>query len=73
MPDLGSDKIWRLGRVNGKKVGHWQINGYIQQPVGSGPRHIQVVGSLYLISQSQDAFSLMRPWTNSRKHVIRHP
>lgn len=43
MPDLGSDKIWRLGHVN-NTVGQWQINGYIQQPAGSGPRHIQTIG-----------------------------
>ncbi|KAF8322042.1 hypothetical protein DL93DRAFT_1241531 [Clavulina sp. PMI_390] len=56
MPDLGSDKVWRLGRANstrsGTSVGQWQINGYIQQPSGSGPRHLQTIGNtLYTIHE----------------------
>lgn len=44
MPDLGSDKVWRLGRTTTNSVGQWKINGYIQQPAGSGPRHIRTIG-----------------------------
>jgi len=39
VPDLGADKIWRLGR---SASGGFQTNGFIQQPAGSGPRHIAV-------------------------------
>ncbi|KAL0577525.1 hypothetical protein V5O48_004466 [Marasmius crinis-equi] len=38
VPDLGSNKIWRLR----KKDHIWQILGDIPQPIGSGPRHIAV-------------------------------
>jgi len=38
VPDLGADKIWRLGR----SASGFQTNGFIQQPAGSGPRHIAV-------------------------------
>jgi len=52
VPDLGSDKVWRLGRVAGTSVGQWQVNGYIQQPAGSGPRHIQTIeNTLYTLHE----------------------
>jgi len=36
VPDLGADKIWRISKDD------WQTRGFIQQPLGSGPRHIAV-------------------------------
>ncbi|KAG9105303.1 hypothetical protein FRC07_009411, partial [Ceratobasidium sp. 392] len=41
IPDLGSDKIWRLTKSSS---GALQNSGYIQQPSGSGPRHGVVKG-----------------------------
>ncbi|KDQ17330.1 hypothetical protein BOTBODRAFT_30150 [Botryobasidium botryosum FD-172 SS1] len=38
VPDLGADKIWRLGR----SASGFQTTGFIQQAAGSGPRHIAV-------------------------------
>ena len=40
VPDLGSDKVWRLV----KEAGAWVIKSFIQQPIGSGPRHIVLHG-----------------------------
>jgi len=40
VPDLGADKIWRLNQVAPNTPGEWEIHGFIQQPNGSGPRHI---------------------------------
>jgi len=37
VPDLGADKVWRLGEDGGP--GNWKIQGAIDQPKGSGPRH----------------------------------
>lgn len=36
IPDLGSDRVWRLV----KESGAWVTKAFIQQPLGSGPRHI---------------------------------
>ncbi|KAH0828711.1 Lactonase, 7-bladed beta-propeller-domain-containing protein [Lanmaoa asiatica] len=41
IPDKGSDKIWRLGEVD-CNPGDYAVHGYIQQPIGSGPRHIRI-------------------------------
>ncbi|KAF9469597.1 Lactonase, 7-bladed beta-propeller-domain-containing protein [Collybia nuda] len=38
VPDLGADKIWRISRSEENTV--WNVSGFIQQPIGSGPRHI---------------------------------
>lgn len=43
IPDLGADKIWRL--VQNGAPGNWEIQGFIQQPTGSGPRHIATRGT----------------------------
>ncbi|KAG8756369.1 hypothetical protein FRC12_010599 [Ceratobasidium sp. 428] len=49
IPDLGSDKIWRLTKSSS---GALQNSGYIQQPAGSGPRHGVVSGNtLYTIHE----------------------
>ncbi|EPQ51347.1 putative isomerase YbhE [Gloeophyllum trabeum ATCC 11539] len=40
VPDLGGDKVWRLAQ-NGS-AGEWAIQGLIEQPKGSGPRHAVV-------------------------------
>ena len=41
VPDLGSDKIWRLGQEGSI----WAIKGSIDQEPGSGPRHLVVHGT----------------------------
>ncbi|CDO70096.1 hypothetical protein BN946_scf184806.g23 [Trametes cinnabarina] len=43
VPDLGADKIWRL--VENGSPGNWRIHGQIDQPKGSGPRHIATRGN----------------------------
>ncbi|KAF9516202.1 hypothetical protein BS47DRAFT_1292770 [Hydnum rufescens UP504] len=48
IPDLGADKVWRLQKDDGK----WTVKGFIQQPLGSGPRHIvPLKGKLYTIHE----------------------
>ncbi|KAF8904590.1 putative isomerase YbhE [Mucidula mucida] len=44
VPDLGSDTVWRL--VEDGSPGNWKIAGSIDQPKGSGPRHIVVYDEL---------------------------
>ncbi|KAG8725144.1 hypothetical protein FRC09_007834 [Ceratobasidium sp. 395] len=49
VPDLGSDKIWRLTKTS---TGALKNSGYIQQPAGSGPRHAVVKGNtLYTLHE----------------------
>ncbi|KAG8863801.1 hypothetical protein FRB96_007638 [Tulasnella sp. 330] len=49
VPDLGSDKVWRLSRT---ATNAWQVGGFVQQPAGSGPRHIAVAGGyLYTLHE----------------------
>ena len=40
----GNDKVWRLGEVDGNP-GDYVVHGEIQQPIGSGPRHIRIRGT----------------------------
>ncbi|EJU05685.1 isomerase YbhE [Dacryopinax primogenitus] len=49
VPDLGSDKVWRLTST---APNTYNIAGYIQQPLGSGPRH----GVLYTPPLPDDDF-----------------
>ncbi|KAI0764961.1 putative isomerase YbhE [Fomes fomentarius] len=50
VPDLGADKVWRLVESDGS--GNWRIQGQIDQPAGSGPRHIAVRGNtLYTLHE----------------------
>ncbi|KAH9920007.1 putative isomerase YbhE [Epithele typhae] len=44
VPDLGGDTVWRLTRDANATSGAFQISGKIDQPQGSGPRHIAVRG-----------------------------
>jgi hypothetical protein len=37
----GADRIWRLGRINDSE--EYRIQGFIDQPQGSGPRHIAIL------------------------------
>jgi len=46
VPDLGSDKVWRLAKSDGE----WTVVGYLSFPRGSGPRHAAFVdGVLYTV------------------------
>ncbi|KAF7319202.1 Isomerase YbhE [Mycena chlorophos] len=42
VPDLGGDKVWRLGQVPGGGPGDFAIHGLIEQPKGTGPRHMAI-------------------------------
>lgn len=43
VPDLGSDKTWRLVKCGN---GSWENRGHIQYSAGSGPRHVAFYGTL---------------------------
>ncbi|KAH9896867.1 putative isomerase YbhE [Cubamyces lactineus] len=50
VPDLGADTIWRLAQDGAP--GQYKIHGRIDQPQGSGPRHIVVRGDqLYTVHE----------------------
>ncbi|KAI0360680.1 putative isomerase YbhE [Trametes cingulata] len=50
VPDLGADTIWRLTSTG--TPGSYKIQGQIDQPQGSGPRHIVVRGDqLYTVHE----------------------
>ncbi|KAI0746772.1 putative isomerase YbhE [Daedaleopsis nitida] len=50
VPDLGADKVWRLVEDGGP--GNFIVQGQIDQPSGSGPRHIAVRGNtLYTLHE----------------------
>ncbi|EJD08471.1 putative isomerase YbhE [Fomitiporia mediterranea MF3/22] len=52
VPDLGADKIWRLVKQSPDTPGQWKIQGLIEQPSGSGPRHIALAdGYLYTLHE----------------------
>ncbi|KAI1798203.1 putative isomerase YbhE [Ganoderma leucocontextum] len=50
VPDLGADKVWRL--VEDGAPGVFKVHGQIDQPTGSGPRHIATRGNtLYTVHE----------------------
>ncbi|KAI9566628.1 Lactonase, 7-bladed beta-propeller-domain-containing protein [Boletus coccyginus] len=58
IPDKGNDKIWRLGEVN-RNPGDYVVHGEIQQPKGSGPRHIRIRGNmLYTLHETTSTLTL---------------
>ncbi|KAF8444000.1 putative isomerase YbhE [Boletus edulis BED1] len=58
IPDKGNDKIWRLGEVDGNP-GNYVVHGEIQQPIGSGPRHIRTRDNmLYTIHELASTLTL---------------
>ncbi|KAG1888880.1 Lactonase, 7-bladed beta-propeller-domain-containing protein, partial [Suillus fuscotomentosus] len=47
VPDLGTDKVWRLTKRND---GKWSIHGHIDFEAGGGPRHVVARGNtLYML------------------------
>ncbi|KAG2029247.1 Lactonase, 7-bladed beta-propeller-domain-containing protein [Suillus americanus] len=57
IPDKGNDKIWRLGQ-NGSP-GNFSVHGQIAQPIGSGPRHIQIYeNQLYTVHELASTLTL---------------
>ncbi|PIL23474.1 hypothetical protein GSI_14785 [Ganoderma sinense ZZ0214-1] len=51
IPDLGADKVWRL--VEDGAPGVFKVHGQIDQPTGSGPRHIAIRGNtLYTLHET---------------------
>ena len=49
VPDLGSDKVWRLGR-DAEGVA-WEIKDVINVEAGHGPRHVVVQGEHSVFSR----------------------
>ncbi|EPQ50586.1 hypothetical protein GLOTRDRAFT_141401 [Gloeophyllum trabeum ATCC 11539] len=50
VPDLGGDKVWRL--IQNGTAGEWGIEGIIEQPLWSGPRHGMIRdGYFYLVHE----------------------
>lgn len=47
VPDLGSDKVWRLAKSASDGV--WEVVGALEFPRGSGPRHALVHGAQYVL------------------------
>ncbi|KAH7926572.1 putative isomerase YbhE [Leucogyrophana mollusca] len=57
IPDKGNDKIWRLGQTD--SPGDFAVHGFIQAPIGSGPRHIQIYeGMLYVVHELASTLTL---------------
>lgn len=70
VPDLGQDKIWRLGQSH--HGGDYSIHGIIPQPAGSGPRHIAISrGLLYTLHETTSTLSvqLMPPAPNGTSTI----
>ncbi|KAI0635167.1 putative isomerase YbhE [Trametes polyzona] len=64
VPDLGADKIWRL--VEDGAPGKFKVHGQIDQPKGSGPRHIATRGNtLYTLHELSS--------TLTEQHIPRAP
>ncbi|KAF8608339.1 putative isomerase YbhE [Ceratobasidium sp. AG-I] len=60
IPDLGADKVWRLTQAAASQVGvpNWQVREFVEQPAGSGPRHIAVRnGILYTLHELSSTLS----------------
>ncbi|KAF8608340.1 3-carboxy-cis,cis-mucoante lactonizing enzyme [Ceratobasidium sp. AG-I] len=60
VPDLGADKVWRLTQdpLGQTGVPNWQVRGFVQQPTGSGPRHVVVSnGILYTLHELASTLS----------------
>ncbi|KAG8880318.1 hypothetical protein FRB97_000931 [Tulasnella sp. 331] len=57
VPDLGSDKIWRLKRDDKTKA--WTIKEAINTTKGAGPRHVVVKGNgLYVVNELKSTVTL---------------
>ncbi|KAF7354367.1 Isomerase YbhE [Mycena venus] len=59
VPDLGGDKVWRIGRTGAP--GDFSIHGLIEQPKGSGPRHMAILGdSMYVLHETANLLTKQR-------------
>ncbi|KAH0828704.1 Lactonase, 7-bladed beta-propeller-domain-containing protein [Lanmaoa asiatica] len=69
IPDKGGDKIWRLGEVDGNP-GDYVVHGYIQQPIGSGPRHIH--NMLYTLHELTSTLTLQKvpSYSNGTSQIL---
>jgi len=55
VPDLGSDKVWRLARAPGNS---WTVAGSVDNAPGSGPRHIALHdGSIYTLHELDNSLT----------------
>ncbi|KAG9122461.1 hypothetical protein FRC07_001138 [Ceratobasidium sp. 392] len=59
VPDLGAGKVWRLKQQpSDTPTPNWQVSGFVEQPAGSGPRHIAVDnGILYTLHETTSTLS----------------
>ncbi|KAG6828635.1 hypothetical protein H0H92_007227 [Tricholoma furcatifolium] len=56
--DLGADKIWRLAP---SPAGNYFIQGFIPQPVNSGPRHIAIANDrLFVLHELASSLTVQR-------------
>ncbi|CAL1710950.1 unnamed protein product [Somion occarium] len=53
VPDMGGDTVWRLAKDN--STGEYKIQGQLQQPPNSGPRHIAVKGNMLYTFHETDS------------------
>ncbi|KAH7087938.1 3-carboxy-cis,cis-mucoante lactonizing enzyme [Auriculariales sp. MPI-PUGE-AT-0066] len=73
VPDLGSDKIWRLAKAPGEA--EWNIVGFVAFPRGSGPRHAAFVdGVLYTVLELSNELSAHQfpPLPEEPTHIKTH-
>ncbi|KAJ7441084.1 putative isomerase YbhE [Mycena latifolia] len=56
VPDLGGDKIWRIGRTGAP--GNFSIHGLIEHPKGTGPRHMAVLdNTMYVLHETANTIT----------------
>ncbi|KAG8896348.1 hypothetical protein FRC00_006091, partial [Tulasnella sp. 408] len=56
IPDLGSDKVWTLGR--NAETQSWEVKGELQTKAGHGPRHLIVKGeTVYVLNELENTMS----------------
>ncbi|KAG6896165.1 hypothetical protein C0992_009914 [Termitomyces sp. T32_za158] len=60
VPDLGGDKIWRLVPTSSPSD-NYEIQGFIPQPVNSGPRHIAIFNQrLFVLHELASTLTVQR-------------
>ncbi|KIO28877.1 hypothetical protein M407DRAFT_242816 [Tulasnella calospora MUT 4182] len=56
IPDLGSDKVWTLGR--NAETQSWEVKGELKTKPGHGPRHLIVKGeTVYVLNELESTMS----------------
>ncbi|KAJ7225180.1 putative isomerase YbhE [Mycena rebaudengoi] len=71
VPDLGGSKIWRIGRTG--TPGNFSIHGQIEQPLGSGPRHMAILDNfIYLLHERSNTATkqAVPPYPNGTSPIL---